>query len=61
MLNPGHLASSAERLVAFLMMSVLVGIIDNRETGCLHVQRQGGGPLGLIVFERGRVAWAPGA
>lgn len=57
-LEPGQLSDSEERLAAYLMMSILIGITDSRSTGCLHVQRQGGGAVGMMVFRQGRLAWA---
>lgn len=46
------------RMGAFVMMSLLLALMDGGRSGCLHVEQRGGGPAGLVVFQRGRVAWA---
>ena len=43
---------------AFVMMSLLLALMDGGRSGCLHVEKRGGAPAGLVVFQRGRVAWA---
>lgn len=53
-----QLTDSQDRLAAFLLMSVLIGVMDAMETGCLHVLRRQGKPAGLLVFRRGALAWA---
>jgi len=46
------------RMGAFVMMSLLLALMDGGRSGCLHVEQRGGGPAGMVVFQRGRVAWA---
>lgn len=49
---------SDQRLAAFVLMALLIAFMDARRTGCLHIAPRLGEDRGLIVFRRGRIAWA---
>lgn len=51
------LLSTPGQLAAWLLMSVLIGLMDGGRSGTLHVLRRGGGLSGLLVFKGGRLAW----
>ncbi|MBK8480403.1 MAG: response regulator [Proteobacteria bacterium] len=57
-LEPALLEGPERRMGAFVMMSLLLALMDGGRSGCLHVEQRGGGPAGMMVFQRGRVAWA---